>query len=506
MQPKHYLEMKNISIEFPGVKALINVDFSIKSGVIHALVGANGAGKSTLMKILGGAYNHYTGKIYFDGESIDIRSPRDAKALGIDVVYQEVDTALVPYLTVAENIMMDVMAHEMKGKHFIRWGQMRKRAREVMKRVGIQLDVNALVQNLSLADKQMVLIARALATNTNFLILDEPTAPLSQTETEELFRLMRDLAKNQNVGVVFISHRLPEIFEVCETITILRDGKVVADQSIETINQQRLIELMLGRRFEEAYPKMHVPIGELLFEVKNLQEANGRVRNVSLNVRAGEIVGVTGLVGAGKTELCKTLFGAYDVASGEVFLQGKKLKLRNPHAAVRQGVALVPEERRKEGILVDEPVFINLTLPSLDNFTYGPDFVNTAAERRTARKMIADLGVVTPSENQKVAYLSGGNQQKVAVGKWLLADAEVYIFDEPTKGVDVGAKHDIFELIGGLAKKGKGVIYASSEIPEILDISDRIYVMYDYTIVKEMKTSETTEEEILLYSAGGNNS
>ncbi len=506
MQPQNHLEMKNISIEFPGVKALSNVDFSIERGVIHALVGANGAGKSTLMKILGGAYNHYTGKIYFDGEPIDIRNPRDAKDLGIDVVYQEVDTALTPYLTVTENIMMDVMANKMKGKHFINWGKLRRSAREIMKRVGIQLDPQALVQNLSLADKQMVLIARALATNTNFLILDEPTAPLSQTETEELFRLMRDLAKNQNVGVVFISHRLPEIFEVCETITILRDGKVVADQKIETMTQQNLIELMLGRRFEEAYPKTIVPIGETIFEVRNLREANNKVRDVSLTVRSGEIIGVTGLVGAGKTELCKTLFGAYEVESGEVLLHGKKLKLRNPHAAVKQGVALVPEERRKEGILVDEPVFVNLTLPSLDNFTYGPDFVNTVAERRTARKMIDDLGVVTPSENQKVAYLSGGNQQKVAVGKWLLADAEIYIFDEPTKGVDVGAKRDIFELIGGLAQKGKGVIYASSEIPEILDISDRIYVMYDYTIVKEMKTSEATEEEILLYSAGGNNS
>lgn len=506
MQPTHHLEMKDISIEFPGVKALSNVEFSVKSGAIHALVGANGAGKSTLMKILGGAYNHYTGNIYFDGEAADIRSPRDAKALGIDVVYQEVDTALVPYLTVAENIMIDVMANEMKGKHFINWGKLRKTASEIMKRVGIQLDTQTPVQNLSLADKQMVLIARALATNTNFLILDEPTAPLSQSETEELFRLMRDLAENQNVGIVFISHRLPEIFEVCETITILRDGQVVADQSIETMTQQRLIELMLGRRFEEAYPKLHVPIGEPIFEVKNLREANGKVRDVSLTVRAGEIVGVTGLVGAGKTELCKTLFGAHDIESGEVLLHGKKLKIVSPHAAVAQGIALVPEERRKEGILVDEPVYVNLTLPSLDSFTTGPSFVNTRAERQTARKVITDLGIRTPSENQKVAYLSGGNQQKVAVGKWLIADAEIYIFDEPTKGVDVGAKHDIFELIGGLAKKGKGIIYASSETPEILDISDRIYVMYDYTIVKELKTSEATEEEILLYSAGGNNS
>ena len=503
MESKHTLEMKGISIEFPGVKALDHVDFAVKSGEIHALVGANGAGKSTLMKILGGAYGHYVGEIYFDGEKVDIRNPQDAKALGIDVVYQEVDTALISYLTVAENIMMDKMVNEMKGKHFIRWGNIHREAREVMKRVGIDLDTHTLVQDLSLAQKQMVLIARALATNTNFLVLDEPTAPLSQTETEELFRLMRDLAQNQQVGIVFISHRLPEIFEICETITILRDGQVVTDTTIDTLTQQKLVELMLGRRFEETYPKIHVPIGDVLLEVRDLNEEYGRVRNVSFTVRAGEIVGITGLVGAGKTELCKTLFGAYPMKSGEILLRGKPLHIKSPHAAVHQGMALVPEERRKEGVLVDEPVFVNLTLPSLDRFTKGPAFVDTLAERAKAREVIQDLGIRTPSENQKVAYLSGGNQQKVAVGKWLIADAEVYIFDEPTKGVDVGAKHDIFALIGALAKQGKGIIYASSEIPEILDISDRIYVMYDFTIVKEFETSEATEEAILFYSAGG---
>ena len=503
MASKHRLEMKGISIEFPGVKALDNVDFTVQSGEIHALVGANGAGKSTLMKILGGAYGHYVGEIFFDGQKVDIRNPHDAKELGIDVVYQEVDTALIPYLTVAENIMIDEMANKMKGKHFIRWGRLHSRAREVMKRVGIQLDTHTLVQDLSLAEKQMVLIARALATDTNFLILDEPTAPLSQTETEELFRLMRDLVQNQNVGIVFISHRLPEIFEVCETITILRDGQVVADTTIDAITQQKLVELMLGRRFEETYPKLHVPIGDVIFEVQNLNEEYGRVRDVSFTVRSGEIIGITGLVGAGKTELCKTLFGAYPIKSGQMLLHGKPLRVRSPHSAVKQGVALVPEERRKEGVLVEEPVFVNLTLPSLDRFTKGPAFVDTRAERATARKTIKDLGIRTPSENQKVAYLSGGNQQKVAVGKWLIADAEIYVFDEPTKGVDVGAKRDIFELIGELARQGKGIIYASSEIPEILDISDRIYVMYDYTIVKEFATSEATEEEILFYSAGG---
>ena len=495
--------MKNISIEFPGVKALTDVDFKIDSGTIHALIGANGAGKSTLMKILGGAYDHYSGKIEFDGTEIEIRSPAAAKKLGIAVVYQEVDTALIPYLTVAENIMLDVLANEMGKQQFVNWKKIRASARELLKRVSIQLDVRMLVQDLTLAEKQMVLVARALAGHCRFLILDEPTAPLSQTETEELFRLMRDLAENQNVGIVFISHRLPEIFEVCEVVTILRDGEIITEQQIEAISQKQVIEFMLGRRFDETYPKTEVAIGGTLFEIRNLSETDGLVRDINLTVRVGEIVGVTGLVGAGKTELCKTIFGAFQIGSGEMFLKGKPLKIKSPYSAVRQGIALVPEERRKEGVLVDEPVYVNLSASSLKKFCGPLDFINAKAERASALKVIDDLGILTPNEDQKLAFLSGGNQQKVAVGKWLVTDAEVYVFDEPTKGVEVGAKHEIFELIGQLANEGKGIIYASSEIPEIMGIADRTYVMYDQTIVKELKTKETTEEEILFFSAGG---
>jgi simple sugar transport system ATP-binding protein len=495
--------MENISIEFPGVKALSKVTFHAKTGRIHALVGANGAGKSTLMKVLAGVYEHYTGKIYIDGQEVGIRSPRNAKELGIDIVYQEVDTALIPYLDVGENIMLDVLVNKMAGKLFVNWSKIHTAATKVLERLGIEIDTGTRVHELTLAQKQMVLIARAIAEERRFLVLDEPTAPLSYRETKELFRVIKDLACNHNVGIIFISHRLPELFKICEEITIMKDGEVVTHREMEGLNAKQVVELMLGRKLEENYCKHTVDIGEKIFEVKNLFEKGSRIKNVSMDVRAGEIVGVTGLVGAGKTELCKTLFGALPIQSGEIGLNGRKLDLRAPHMAVKQGLALVPEERRKEGVLVEEPVYSNLSAANLSTFSSALGFLKSKEERAAARKMIGDLGIKTPDECQKVAYLSGGNQQKVAVGKWLMADGSIYIFDEPTKGVDVGAKRDIFDLIGRLASMGKGIIYASSELTEILAITDRVYVMYDGTIVKELLTFETNEEEILYYSTGG---
>lgn len=502
-QKRIKLEMKDISIEFPGVKALSNVDFEVETGKIHALIGANGAGKSTLMKVLAGAYSHYTGRICLDGHEVNIRTPRDAKELGIEIVYQEVDTALIPYLNVAENIMLDVLVNKMKGKQFVNWKNIHVSAKKVLERLHIKLDTRTLVQDLTLAQKQMVLIARAIAEECRLLILDEPTAPLSNTETEELFRIVKDLAYNHNVGVIFISHRLPELFKICEEITIMRDGMIVTRREISGMTVKQVVELMLGRKFDENYLKRKVDVGEKVFEVKNLSEKEGAVEDINLNVRAGEIVGIAGLVGAGKTELCKTIFGALRIRSGDVWIKGRKVNIKSPYSAVKQGLALVPEERRKEGVLVEEQVFSNLTAASLSNFTGPLDFINSRAEHEASRKIISELGIKTPNENQKVAYLSGGNQQKVAVGKWLIANADVYIFDEPTKGVDVGAKRDIFDLIGRLVSMGKAIIYATCELSEIIGITDRTYVMYDGTIVKELRTSETNEEEILYYSTGG---
>ncbi|TDL86549.1 sugar ABC transporter ATP-binding protein [Vibrio vulnificus] len=495
------LEMKKISIEFPGVKALSDVDFSVQSGTAHALVGANGAGKSTLMKVLSGAHVHYSGDIFIDGMKRDIRSPKAAQEQGIQIVYQEVDTALIPYLTVGENVMLNDMVQNMGKKQRVQWKELHNKATSILEDMKIHVPSKKLVRDLTLAEKQMVLIARAVSTECKFLILDEPTAPLSHTETTELFRIVNEL-KQKGVAIIFISHRLPEIFEICEEITIMRNGERVTCRKIEDITRTEVVENMLGKTMDEQFPEVNASIGDVILEVNGLSDAE-KVKNVSLNIKAGEIIGLAGLVGAGKTELCKTLFGHTSITAGEVILNGQKLSLKSPHEAVKSGLALVPEERRKEGVLVQESVAANLTAASLGKFSKTFSFVNRKAEKERAKEMIASLGIKTPSGEVKVENLSGGNQQKVAIGKWLMADADVYIFDEPTKGVDVGAKKDIFELIAKLARNGKAIIYASSELSEIIGITNRTYVLYDGSTVIELETSKTNEEELLFYSTGG---
>ncbi|MGA9226268.1 MAG: sugar ABC transporter ATP-binding protein [Mesobacillus sp.] len=495
------LQMKNIIIDFPGIRALNGVDFNTETGSIHALIGANGAGKSTLMKVLSGAHGHYTGEIFLDDKKVEIRKPADAQQLGIQVVYQEVDTAIIPSLTVAENIMLNQMVQARENQHWIVWKQLFKDAEAILSGMNLHIPVRKLAGELTLAEKQLVLIARAISSDCSFLILDEPTAPLSHTETSELFRIARELAK-RNVGIIFISHRMPEIFELCDEITIMRNGEFVVKKAISEVVTHQVIEYMLGRKLEDQFPARVSAFGDTLLEVQGLADGN-KVKDTSLHVRAGEIVGLAGLVGAGKTELCKALFGAAPTKSGTVKLKGEILKLTSPHAAVESGLALVPEERRKEGVLISESVTSNLTAVNLKKFSGFLSFINRRAEKKTAQQYINALGIKTSSENVKVENLSGGNQQKVAIGRWLIADAEVYIFDEPTKGVDVGAKRDIFELIVKLAEQGKGVIYASSELSEIIGITNRVYVLYDGEPVKELETAKTTEEELLFYSTGG---
>lgn len=495
------LKMSNISIEFPGVRALDQASFEMETGQAHALIGANGAGKSTLMKVLSGVYNHYSGEIYLDGELIDIRSPKDARQHGIQIVYQEVDTALVSSLTVAENIMLNALVANKEKKLVIDWKRLHQQAAAILKTLQVKLPTRKLVSELSLAEKQMVLIARAVSTECKFLILDEPTAPLSLTETKQLFRVVNEL-KQKDVGIIFISHRLPELFEICEEITVMRNGCYISRERTSETSATRVIEHMLGKSLEAQFPERRQSAGEIVLEAAHISDGD-KVNDVSLTVRAGEIIGVAGLVGAGKTELCKLLFGAEKLKAGTISLRGKNVTIASPTEAVRQRIALVPEERRKEGVLVEESVVTNLTASSLGNFLKRFSFVDVKKERTKAEEIIEALAIKTPGTTATVKHLSGGNQQKVAIGKWLIADSDLYIFDEPTKGVDVGAKKDIFELIAGLAERGKAVIYASCELSEVLGITDRVYVLYDGRMTKELVTSTTNEEELLYLSTGG---
>jgi len=493
------LQMKGISKSFPGVKALDNVDFSVRNQEVHALIGANGAGKSTLMKVLAGAYQGYEGTIEVDGTVCKIDNPMEAKDNGIVIVYQEVDTALVPHLTVAENIMMDAIISK-DQKTFVNWKEIKKSARKELDSLGLDIDENKLISELTLSQKQMVLIGRAVFQKAKVLILDEPTAPLSLEETEKLFKIVKKLQAD-GMSVIFISHRLDEVFQISERITVLRDGQLVGTYNIDEMTIDKIVEKMLGRKLENTFPKHIGEIGEKVLDIKNISGTGG-INNVNIALNKGEIIGLAGLVGGGKTELCKLLFGEGVIHSGEIILNDNNVTPKSPAQAFKRGFALVPEERRKEGILVHESIETNLTLPTLPKYCRGA-FMNKNSLKKAARESIEKVGIKTPDEKQLVANLSGGNQQKVAIGKWLLSDAQIYIFDEPTKGVDVGSKAEIYKLMGELVKAGNSIIYASCEFSEILGLTDRAYVMYNGTIAKELITKDTDEEELLLYSTGG---
>jgi simple sugar transport system ATP-binding protein len=493
------LEMKGIYKTFGANKALQGAHFQLSKGEVHALLGANGAGKSTLIKILSGAYTSDNGALLLDGSLRRYKTPREAKLLGIHCVYQEVDTAIVPELTVAENILLDELATDRKV--FVSFQKIKEKAERALKRIlAHHIQVHKQASELTLAEKQMILIARALNQQAKLIILDEPTAPLSSEEAENLFEVV-DQLKAQGVGIIFISHRLPEVFRISDRITVMRDGETINTFDTSKTSPQEVVEEMLGGSFQEEFPIREHSLGEPLFTVEILSDGD-KINNLSLHVSEGEIVGVVGLVGAGKTELAKAIFGATPNLKGKWKLKGKSFKCKVPRDAVKQGIVLVPEERRKEGLFIEESVKQNLSFPFLKSFSKRL-FIQKGKERSFAKDMIKKLGIKTDHENTPLEFLSGGNQQKVAIGKWLSNDAELFLFDEPTKGVDIGAKKEIFQLIQSLAQNGKGVLYFSCEFNEIVGISDRILVLFDGKIVKELSKEEATQEKLLLYASGG---
>lgn len=493
------LNMHAFSKRFGHVTALQGGELTLEKGEVHALLGVNGAGKSTMIKILSGVYEPDSGEIWLDGKVIRIRSPKQAKEHGIYCVYQEVDTAIVGELTVAENILLDsfVSTHNF----LLSRKNMNKKAQETLAKLQMEkISVTQKAGTLTLAEKQLILIARALVHSAKIIIFDEPTAPLSITESNKLFSVIRKLSA-EGVGCIFISHRLPEIFDISHRITVMREGEWVNTFVTEETNGDQIIEAMLGKAFIQELEEHSPAFGKKLLEVKGLSDGS-KIRDVSLTVRTGEIVGIVGLVGAGKTELAKALFGAANKMTGTIKMEDREKWFKHPSDAIRAGIALIPEERRKEGLFVHETLRTNASFPNLKKFSRRL-FMNKGSEKRFSEEIIEKLKIKTDDSETPLFHLSGGNQQKVVIGKWMSLDSLLYLFDEPTKGVDIGAKVDIFKLIRELATNGKACLYFTSEIHEAIGISDRILVMCDGQIVKEFSRQEATQERILYYASGG---
>lgn len=494
----YILRMLNIVKDYPGVRALDNAKLEVRSGEVHALVGENGAGKSTLIKILSGAVQRDTGEIHFDGTPVVIATPREAQELGISVIYQEFN--LVPALTVVENIFL---GRELKRSRF---GFLDKRceiheAEELLAKVGIQLNPRTPVNQLSVAQRQMVEIAKALSLKAKLIAMDEPSATLTMRELENLFELIRRL-KQTGVSVIYISHRLDEIFEIADRVTVFRDGLWVDTRSIDEVKKDEIIEMMVGRKLTEEFPERKGTAGEELLSVKGLSR-EGVLHDISFSLRSGEVLALTGLVGSGRTELARVIFGADKPDSGNIYLQGRRVFVKSPLDAIRNGISLLVEDRKQHGLVLGMTVRENITLAGLSNLAIFGGIVKSKMENRTADKYIRELHIRTPSREGITKNLSGGNQQKVVLSKWLFTDAKVVIFDEPTRGIDVGAKVEIYNLINQLTERGVGILMISSELSEVLGMSDRILIMREGRIRAELKTSEATQTMIMSHAVGG---
>lgn len=485
------LELKHISKSFPGVKALDDVHFDLMPGEIHGLMGENGAGKSTFIKIITGVHSHDTGEIFIDGKLVSFNNPMDAQKMGLAAIYQHV--TCYSDLCVAENIFM---GHEKVKKYSKRidWNAMHSEAQFFLNELDANFSSHERMGNLSVARQQIVEIAKALSSHAKIIIMDEPTAALTQHESEELYRIAKGL-RDKGVSIIFISHRMEDIFQLADRVTVFRDSRYIDSWPIEEITQEKLIVAMVGREITRMFPKRQIKIGEEILRVKNLTRI-GYFRDVSFNVRCGEILALTGLVGAGRTEVCETIYGIHPLDSGSIFLEDHEVRINSPVAALKAGIGFLPEDRQRQGLILEWDIGKNITLPSLDSFA-SKSWLNEEKERIVSGKLASKLGVKTGSIFNRASSLSGGNQQKVVVAKILTGDLKVIILDEPTKGVDIGAKEAIYEIIGDLAEQGYGIILISSEMPEVLGMSDRIVVMKEGHVTALLDTAKSTQEEIL---------
>ncbi|HBL81148.1 MAG TPA: D-xylose ABC transporter ATP-binding protein [Clostridiales bacterium] len=489
------LEMTGIEKRFPGVHALKNCHFDLKKGEIHALIGENGAGKSTLMKILTGVYGKDGGTILYNGEEINVTTPKEAQNLGISIIHQELN--LMPDLTAAQNIFIGREATKLGGLYLSELKQNRA-AKSLFELLNLDLDPKTKVRDVTVAKQQMIEIAKALSFNSKILIMDEPTAALTESEIRELFKIIAGL-KEQGVGIVYISHRMEELFEISDRITVMRDGEYIATKTTAETSMDEIIRLMVGRTiYEPPKEASHVKGNDVVLEVKNLN-AGKEVKDVSFSLRRGEILGFAGLMGAGRTETARAVFGADKIDSGEIFINGKKAHIRSPKDAVKHGIGYLSEDRKQFGLALGMNIEANTVLANYENFNTG-GIVNDKKAAEAAKKYVDMLKTKTPSTKQLVGNLSGGNQQKVVIAKWLCRDCDILIFDEPTRGIDVGAKSEIYKLLTDLAEQGKSIIMISSELPEILRMSDRVVVMCEGRITGTLDISEADQEKIMKYA------
>lgn len=493
--PEKIISMKNIRKEFSGVHVLKGVDFNVYNGRIMALLGENGAGKSTLMKILTGVYTKTSGEILMDGKEVNFASTKESQKSGIAIIHQELN--LVRHLSIGENIFL---GREPVAKlRNIKWKQLYEEARKWLDKLGLNEDPRELVGNISVGKQQLVEIAKALSLNARVIIMDEPTGALTVSETEKLFSVIREL-KEQGHSIVYISHRLKEIFEICDDVTVLRDGELIGESSIGELDEDKIIEMMVGRKLNEQYPRVLCDPGEVVLDVKDLN--NRFVRNVSFQLRHGEILGVAGLMGAGRTELARTLYGIYKKDRGDILLENRKVRLGSPTDALAQGIAYVSEDRKANGIVLGLSVRENITLASLKSYSGIIGNISRAKEEKSAQHYVVGMSIKASGTKQLLKYLSGGNQQKVSLAKNLDSNPKVLILDEPTRGVDVGAKKEIYELINRFKQEGMSIIMISSEIPEILGMSDRVMVMHEGEITGILNREEATQEKIMSLAVG----